>query len=97
MWVLFIKESGSVVAWDAQLIFATAALIWGITHLVNVYVSSDIQTTNIYDFDKRKWTKFTGPDVSLKLSENCQNMIGMAAQMNPARFMVCIQEHMRHW
>ena len=52
-------------------------------HRVNGCVSSDIQTTNIYDFYKRECTKLTGPSVRLKLSEHRQNMNEMSAKLTP--------------
>ena len=57
------------------------SLNWGSHHRVNGCVSSAIQTTSIYDFDKRQCTKLTGPGVSLQLSKLCQNRNEMAAQL----------------
>ena len=59
------------------------SLNWGTNHWINGCVSSDIQTPNIYDFDKRKCTKLTGPGVSLQLSERRQNRNEMSAQLTP--------------
>ena len=57
-------------------------LNWVTNHRFNGCVSSDIQTTKIYDFDKRKCTKLTGPGVSLQLLERRQNRNEMSAQLN---------------
>ena len=60
-----------------------SSLNWGTNHQVNGCVSSGIQTTNIYDFDKRECTKLTGPGVSLQLPERFHNRNDMAAQLTP--------------
>ena len=61
----------------------SSSLNWGTNHRFNGCVSSDIQTTNVYEFDKRECTKLTGPVVSLQLSERRQNRNEMAAQLTP--------------
>ena len=63
------------------MICVTAA--WDTNHRANECVSSDSQTINIYDFDKRECNELNGPVVSLQLLERRHNRNEMAAQLTP--------------
>ena len=57
------------------------ALAWNLDHRVGGCVSSESQTTSIYDFEKRICTKLTGPDVAAKAAERRQSRNKMASQL----------------
>ena len=66
----------------------SGTLNWGTDRRVSGCGSSALQTTSIYDFQKRPCTKLTGPGVSLQLSERCESRKKMAPQLTPGAWVL---------
>ena len=64
------------------------SLNWESDHQVKDCVSSVIQTSSIYNFQKRPCTKLTGPDVSIQQSQRRHTINEMASQLTPGSWII---------
>ena len=64
------------------------SLNWSPDHQCSGCISSDNQTTNIYNFQNRPCAKLSGPDVNLQLSQRRLTRNEMASQLTPGSWVV---------